>query len=255
MKTILLTNDDGFDAKGILELRKSLQKIAHVITIAPSSQKSACSHCITLTRPLNFIKIEEDFYKLNDATPSDCVYLGIEVLCKDKKPDLIVSGINHGANLGEDVSYSGTCAAAMEGTLQGYNSIAISQYYNLKKSKKIDLELACQVAVEVIQGIFTNGFPLKNREFLNLNIPAVSKDEYKGIKVTPLSHRIYNTKAKPVENQDAHYWLGDNDLAIKNLSHEDCDLNHLHNGFASLTPIKMDFTAHESLEKLKQWIR
>ena len=128
MKEILITNDDGFEARGLLELASALRGVANVTIVAPSSEKSACSHSLTLTRPLRFIKLDDGFFKLDDATPADCVYLALRALY-NRKPDLVISGINHGANVAEDVTYSGTCGGAMEGVLQGIPALAVSQFY------------------------------------------------------------------------------------------------------------------------------
>ena len=162
MKEILITNDDGFEAAGILALRDALSQIANVVVVAPSSEKSACSHSITLTRPLRFIQLDDGFFKLDDATPSDCVYLALETMYKNKKPDLIISGINHGANVGEDITYSGTCGGAMEGTLQGVCSIAVSQLYKNDSLDKFGFSLACEITLELIKNIFENHVRIYN---------------------------------------------------------------------------------------------
>ncbi|HHH20835.1 MAG TPA: 5'/3'-nucleotidase SurE, partial [Nitratifractor sp.] len=109
-KRILITNDDGFESKGLHALKEALEPLAEVIIVAPTLEKSACAHSLTLTRPLRFVELEKNFYKLDDGTPSDCVFLSLTKLFKDKKPDLVVSGINIGANMGEDITYSGTAA-------------------------------------------------------------------------------------------------------------------------------------------------
>ncbi len=127
MKEILITNDDGYESEGLLALIDALKDFGHITVVAPSTEKSACGHSLTLTRPLSFVSVGDDFYKLDDGTPSDCVYLALNSLFEFKKPDLLVSGINKGSNMGEDITYSGTAAAAMEGVLQGIPSIAISQ--------------------------------------------------------------------------------------------------------------------------------
>lgn len=119
MKEILITNDDGFEARGLLELASALRSVANVTIVAPSSEKSACSHSLTLTRPLRFVKLDDGFFKLDDATPADCVYLALRALY-NRKPDLVISGINHGANVAEDVTYSGTCGGAMEGFCKAF---------------------------------------------------------------------------------------------------------------------------------------
>ncbi|ANE35370.1 broad specificity 5'(3')-nucleotidase and polyphosphatase [Campylobacter iguaniorum] len=255
MKEILITNDDGFEALGIRALRNALKGIAKVTVVAPSTEKSACAHSITLTRPLRFIQLDDGFFKLDDATPSDCIYLALETMYKHKKPDLIISGINHGANLGEDITYSGTCGGAMEGTLQGVASMAISLLYKNDSIDKYGFDLACEISVDVIKNIFKNGFPLKGREFLNLNIPAVPKNEYKGLKIVPAGHQSYNTNAELHRNPRGleYYWLGTPNIHYLKENDKECDLDATFNGYASLTPIKLDMTSYESLEMLKGW--
>lgn len=255
MKEILITNDDGFEAAGLIALRDKLRQIANVTVVAPSSEKSACAHSITLTRPLRFIQLDDGFFKLDDATPSDCIYLALETMFKHKKPDLVISGINHGANVGEDITYSGTCGGAMEGTLQGVNSIAVSQLYNNDSLDKFGFDLACEITLELVQNIFENGYPLDGREFLNLNIPAVSKNEYKGLKIVPVGQQNYNTNAQIHRNPRGleYYWLGTPGIRYAADLGYDCDITTLNQNYASLTPIKLDMTSYKSIEILKNW--
>lgn len=255
MKEILITNDDGFEAAGLLALRDKLRQIANVTVVAPSSEKSACAHSITLARPLRFIQLDDGFFKLDDATPSDCIYLALETMFKHKKPDLVISGINHGANVGEDITYSGTCGGAMEGTLQGVNSIAVSQLYNNDSLDKFGFDLACEITLELVQNIFENGYPLDGREFLNLNIPAVSKNEYKGLKIVPVGQQNYNTNAQIHRNPRGleYYWLGTPGIRYAADLGYDCDITTLNQNYASLTPIKLDMTSYKSIEILKNW--
>lgn len=257
MKEILITNDDGFEAAGLLALRDKLRQIANVTVVAPSSEKSACAHSITLTRPLRFIQLDDGFFKLDDATPSDCIYLALETMFKHKKPDLVISGINHGANVGEDITYSGTCGGAMEGTLQGVNSIAVSQLYNNDSLDKFGFDLACEITLELVQNIFENGYPLSGREFLNLNIPAVSKSNYKGLKIVPAGQQSYNTNAQIHRNPRGleYYWLGTPGIRYATDLGYDCDIATLNQNYASLTPIKLDMTSYKSIEILKNWTK
>lgn len=142
MKRILITNDDGYQSPGLLALQSALSPLGHIMIVAPASEKSACGHGMTLTRPLRFVEIEDDFYKLEDGSPTDCVYLSLNALYQEGfMPDLIVSGINIGSNMGEDISYSGTASAAMEGVLHGIPSIAISQVLQDKNYFGFDFEL------------------------------------------------------------------------------------------------------------------
>ncbi len=128
MKQILLTNDDGFDAIGLKALVKALSPLAKIIVVAPARNKSACGHSLTLDKPLRLKSVDDDFYKIDDGTPTDCIFISLNNLFKEGYlPDLVISGINIGANMGEDITYSGTAAGAMEAVLQGIPAIAISQ--------------------------------------------------------------------------------------------------------------------------------
>jgi len=128
MKRILITNDDGHESLGLHRLAEALKPLGEVTVVAPSQEKSACGHSLTLTRPLHFISIDDNFYKLDDGTPTDCVFLALhKIFDEEHRPDIVISGINRGANMGEDITYSGTASAAMEAVLQGIPAIAISQ--------------------------------------------------------------------------------------------------------------------------------
>lgn len=256
MKEILITNDDGFEALGLKELAKSLKTIANVTIVAPSSEKSACAHSITCTRPLRFIKIDDGFFKLDDATPTDCIYLALHTLYENK-PDLIISGINHGSNIAEDITYSGTCAGAMEGVLQGIPSLSVSQFYNKDSIDKYGFDLACEITLDIVKKIFEKGYPLPRKQFLNLNIPAVSKKDYKGLKVVPAGEKIYSTAAQL--NRDPRgierYWIGADFMDFDIEKNDNTDLSTIMNGYASLTPIKLNLTAYEELKRVDEWIK
>ncbi|WP_169776807.1 5'/3'-nucleotidase SurE [Campylobacter mucosalis] len=254
MVEILITNDDGYEAQGLLELRKALLELENVrVTIvAPSTEKSACAHSLTLTKPLRFIKVDDDFFKLDDATPSDCVYLALHTLY-NKKPDIIISGINHGANLGEDITYSGTCGACMEGVLQGVKSIAFSQFYKNNSLNELGFDLAREVVKIVVKKVIDDEFSLPQRQFLNVNIPSVSKSDFKGFCVVPAGNRRYGTDAVLNRNPRGveYFWLGNAQLDFISQDTKS-DLSEINSGFATITPIKLDLTAYESLEILKR---
>ncbi|MDL0089544.1 5'/3'-nucleotidase SurE [Campylobacter gastrosuis] len=254
MIEILITNDDGYEAQGLLELKKALLEIpnTHVTIVAPSTEKSACGHSLTLTKPLRFIKVDDDFFKLDDATPSDCVYLSLHALFV-KKPDLIISGINHGANLGEDITYSGTCGACMEGVLQGVKSIAFSQFYKNNSLNELGFDLARDVVKKVVKKVISGEISLLNRQFLNVNIPSVAKADFKGFRVVKAGLRKYGTEAVLNRNPRGveYFWLGNARLDFI-AQDEPSDLSEINAGFATLTPIKLDLTAYESLENLQR---
>ncbi len=257
MKNILITNDDGFESDGLKALVDALRPLGHITIVAPSSEKSACGHSLTLTKPLRFISIEDDFFKLDDGTPSDCVYLSMNALFKeDSKPDLVVSGINRGSNMGEDITYSGTASAAMEAVLQGVPSIAISQVYDKSPASltKDSYDLAKRVIYDITKKIFDGNFPLGERKFLNINIPFTNK--FKGYKITRSGYRIYGNDAHLHRNPrgEEYYWLGTHTLRHKENPTKDCDLSAIEDGYVSITPIKLDMTAHEEIKKLESWL-
>ncbi|MDR1976767.1 MAG: 5'/3'-nucleotidase SurE, partial [Campylobacteraceae bacterium] len=249
-KRILITNDDGYESKGLLVLANALRPLGSVTIVAPSTEKSACGHSLTVTKPLKFIRVDDDFFKLDDGTPSDCVYLALNALYdKDKRPDLIVSGINLGANLGEDITYSGTAGGAMEGTLHGIPSFAISQYYTNGRASldALGYKLAAKCAYELAKKILEEGLPLDKREFLNVNIPPIDPKECKGYKTTRGGSRAYDTGVIVNKNPrgEEYYWIGVESLTWQREFDEQSDINALNQGFISLTPIKIDMTAHE----------
>ncbi len=257
-KTILITNDDGFESNGLKALRESLATIANVITVAPTLEKSACGHSLTLTRPLRFIELEENFYKLDDGTPSDCVFLSLAKIFKDKKPDLVVSGINKGVNLGEDITYSGTAAAAMEAVLQGIPAVAISQAYNnYKDLDNFDFTLAKKTIIDIVTQIFTKSYPLSDRRFLNINIPF--KNEANGIRITHAGRREYGCDAQVHINPrgQEYYWIGLPKVdwtPNKNPYHDFSDIEAIKEGFISITPIHLDMTHYDSIKRLEEWL-
>lgn len=253
MKNILITNDDGFDSKGLLALVDSLKDIANVIVVAPSSEKSACGHGLTLREPLRFIKIEENYYKLHDGTPSDCVYLALKIFYKNP-PDLIISGINLGSNMGEDVTYSGTVAGAMEGALREIPSIAISQVLNKKQTH--DFNLAKKVIRDLVLKIMDSSFPLEGRKLLNINIPDIEMSKYRGLKITELGYRIYGNDAMVNTNPkgEEYYWLGLHPLNWMERENNNSDFQAIHNGYTSITPITLNITSYKDINALQGWI-
>ncbi len=257
---ILITNDDGFEAKGLRALRESLSEIAKVTVVAPTIEKSACGHSLTLTRPLHFVELEENFYKLDDGTPSDCVFLALNKLFKDKKPNLVVSGVNKGANMGEDITYSGTVGGAMEGVLQGIPSIAISQVCNnnCKEVDKLNYELAKELIVDIVKRIQKNSFPLGDRKLLNINVPPVTPKMCKGVKITYAGKRAYGTDAEVHFNPRGkeYYWIGLQRLDWIEIKRDGLvsDFEAVAKNFVSITPIHLDMTSYDDIKALKEWI-
>lgn len=251
---ILVTNDDGFESKGLHELVEVLRELADVTVVAPTTEKSACGHSLTLTKPLMFKQIEDDFFKLDDGTPSDCIYLGLNALfSEDKKPDLVVSGINKGANLGEDITYSGTASAAMEAVLQNIPAVAFSQVYK-NGVENIDYTLAKVVVKNMVKRLLSGDFPLKKRQFLNINIP--DEKEFKGYKVARAGNRIYANEASLYTTPKGQqcYWIGLPSYKWQSSVEKDCDLSAINDGFVSVTPVHLDMTAYGQMEDLEKWI-
>jgi len=259
MKKILITNDDGFDSPALLALLEALKPLAEVITVAPTLEKSACGHSLTLTKPLRFVELEPNFYKLDDGTPTDCVFLALHKLYpQDAQPDLVISGINIGANMGEDITYSGTASGAMEAVLQGVPAIAISQDFSddYREKENYTYELATQTIAKLVTQIFDGSFPLAPRKFLNINIPALKPSESKGLKVTKTGSRVYSNDADAHINPrgQEYFWIGLVNHEWRETTGQMTDVQAVKSGYVSVTPVHLDMTSHEDIEKLESWI-
>ena len=259
MKHILVTNDDGFDSPALLALVEALKPLAKVTVVAPSTEKSACGHSLTLTRPLNFIEVQENFYRLDDGTPTDCVFLALnKIYDEDNKPDLVVSGINIGANMGEDITYSGTASAAMESVLQGIPAIAISQVYNNggESIKTHGYDLAKKSIATLVKKIFDGHFPLPERKFLNVNVPPLAPNDCKGFKVTRAGNKKYGFHAEVHHNPRGteYYWIGLPRLERLETKGHTTDFEAVSDRYVSITPVMLDMTAHEEIEALAKWL-
>ncbi|QOY52573.1 5'/3'-nucleotidase SurE [Candidatus Sulfurimonas baltica] len=254
---ILVTNDDGYEAKGLLSLVEALRELddVRVTVVAPANEKSACGHSLTLVRPLRFVGVGDDFYKLDDGTPSDCVYLSLSTIFVDSKPDLLISGINRGSNMGEDITYSGTAAGAMEGVLHDVPSIAISQVMDFSDPEG-DFTLAKETIKKLVLKIKNGTFPLPDREFLNVNIPPDVKEAK--MLVTYAGYRFYANDSHVHRNPrgEEHYWLGLHPLnfspRVGNIGVSDYEA--IRDGNISITPIQLDMSAYKSMSRLQDWI-
>ncbi len=260
MKHILLTNDDGFDSVGLKALIEALSPLAKITVVAPARNKSACGHSLTLEKPLRMICVEDDFYKIDDGTPTDCVFISISNLFKDGyKPDLVISGINIGANMGEDITYSGTAAGAMEAVIHGIPAIAISQVCNdncqdIKNGW--DFALAKEVIVKLATKILNENFPLDERKFLNVNIPPIKPQECNGIKITKAGFREYGNDTHRHLNPrgEEYYWIGLHPLIWKPSSNKDCDFEAIKANYVSITPIMLDMTSYNDIKSMENWL-
>ena len=259
MRHILVTNDDGFESKGLHALVEALKPLARVTVVAPTMEKSACGHSLTLTRPLRFVELDDDFFKLDDGTPTDCVFLSLNKLFdEDYKPDLVISGINKGANMGEDITYSGTASAAMEAVLQGIPAIAISQVC-IDKCQNIDdlgYDLAQQSIATLVQRVFEGEFPLPERKFLNVNIPPIKAEACQGFKVTRAGKRAYGNDAHVHWNPRGHeyYWIGLPRLDWHMTEGHITDFEAIRQNYISITPVHLDMTSHDDIAALEAWL-
>jgi 5'-nucleotidase len=240
MALILVTNDDGVHAPGVAALAEALEDLGEVWVVAPEREQSACGHALTLHRPVRVQQMGERRFAVN-GTPSDCVNLGVLGFLPER-PALIASGINHGSNLGDDVTYSGTVSAAMEGTLLRVPSIAISLLDGG------DLAAAGRAARLVVMRMLVEGLPPKT--LLNVNVPATAP---RGLRFTRLGHRVYSEKI--VEQVDprgrTHYWLGAGPPEWEAL--DGTDMGAVHEGFVSVTPVHLDLTNHRGLALMADW--
>ncbi len=249
-RTILVTNDDGIHATGILELKKSLEGLGDVVVVAPDRGRSACGHGITLHKPLRAHKVrmaDGGFGYSCSGLPTDCIHIGVMELC-GKRPDLIVSGINLGANLGWELTYSGTVAGAMEGAAFGIPSFAIS----VTTHEDGDIwELAGDFARYIGAELLERGMP--DGMFLNVNVPPSPTDGTPKICLTRLGIRRYpgrvETRTDPMGR--SYYWLG-GDLPLDGLE-DGTDLLAVSDGNISVTPVHLDLTAYSLIEPLADW--
>lgn len=237
---ILLTNDDGFYSEGIEALRRRLEDLGEIFIVAPDRERSATSLSLTLHRPLRVKRIRENVFAV-DGTPADCVYLALQKFLP-RKPDLLISGINSGPNLGQqDVSYSGTVAAAIQGIFLRVQSLAISCLHDDKGRFHFDTasEIAYQVAKRLLQNKLPEGITL------NVNIPP---PPFKGIKITKLGQRRYSPEI--VEEKDprktSYYWIGTG--SPETIGDEESDVVAVKLGFISVTPLHTDLTDFQALK-------
>lgn len=248
MKRILITNDDGIDAKGINILAKHMKNLGEVFVVAPDRERSTASHSITLHRPLRICCVGKNRY-IVDGTPSDCVNLSVNWIMKDEAPDVVVSGINHGGNLGDDITYSGTVAAAIEGTTLGIPSVAGSMV--LENGFTPDFECASKFTVKLVEKVIKKGIP--EGTLLNINVPAGFQGKKYGFSFTSLGRRFYGQEVeeKSDPRSKKYYWIGGEVRGFKNIEGSDClTVSH---GKISVTPIKLDMTDYTALRKLKGW--
>lgn len=242
---ILLTNDDGIHAPALRRLREELGGLGRVVIVAPDRDQSATSHSLTLHRPFRIRHHETDTYSV-DGTPTDCVVTAYYGLL-DARPDVVVSGINHGPNMGEDVFYSGTVAAAIEGTIQGAASIAAS----LVTRESTDFADPARFVARLTREVITRGLP--RRQLLNVNIPHRPWSEVRGVAITRLGSRVYrDTLVKKVDPRGReYYWIGGEDPVWE--TQAGTDFHAVSEGRISVTPMRLDLTDERALVDLDAW--
>ena len=243
---ILISNDDGYQAVGIQTLIKELNKIADLIVVAPDRNRSGSSSSLTLDKAVKVTKVDNSFYYI-DGTPTDCVHIALSGLM-NFTPDLVVSGINHGPNMGDDTIYSGTVAAAMEGYLLNIPSLAISMGSDNPKN----FTTGAKVTVDLIKLYNKKKF---GPTLLNVNVPDMPYDNLKGIEITRLGKRHAAEPAVRGEESDNEtlYWIGA--AGEPNDGGPGTDFNAIQNKMVSITPIHGDLTDHQNMQTMKEWIK
>jgi 5'-nucleotidase len=243
---ILVSNDDGIRAAGIRALEAALEPLGEVWVVAPDREQSAASHSLSLYRPLRVETIDERHFSV-DGTPTDAVNLAINGIMRPR-PDLVVSGINHGGNLGDDITYSGTVSAAMEGTLLGVPSIAVS----LVTHETPDFGPAADFAARLARAISARAMPRDT--LLNVNVPALPATALRGYRITRQGKRRYSDAL--VEHRDPrgrkYYWIGGEDLGFVPAEGTDCTA--VADGYISITPLHLDLTNYASIAAVNELV-
>jgi len=242
---ILVTNDDGYLATGLQVLAEAAAELGEVQVVAPDREQSATSHSLTLHYPLRARQMETGMHVV-DGTPTDCVVLAIGELLSER-PDFVLSGVNHGQNLGDDVLYSGTVAAAMEATILGIPSVAVS--YTGGDGR--DTRLWKDALVALLRQLLREEFPPDT--LLNVNLPAIPPGQLAGVRVTRLGRRAYVgslTRAKDPNGRE-YFWIGGGESRW--WGGEDTDFEAVRAGYVSVTPLHLDLTNYRLLESIKNW--
>ena len=242
---ILVSNDDGIYSDGIRTLARHLKVLGKVIVVAPDQERSAASHSLTLHRPLRVKKLGADMYAV-DGTPTDCITIGVKEILP-RRPDIIVSGINKGANLGDDVHYSGTVSAALEGAIMGIQGIALS----MMTREKDGFDDASRFAGRLTRKVLKEGLP--TGVILNVNFPPVAAGKIRGFQFTKQGKRNYgDIIAERIDPRGRkYYWVGGDQEGFENIPGSDC--NAILSNYISITPIRVNLTDHQYLEEIKNW--
>ena len=247
---ILCSNDDGILARGLACLERAATPLGDVWVVAPDREQSATSHSLTLHHPLRPVKLGDQRWQV-DGTPTDCVMLAIEALLPER-PDFVLSGINHGPNMGEDVLYSGTVAAAMEGLALGVPSIAVSFAGRVLSADEPLLDELVESLTGVLRHLTSlPDFPADT--LLNVNLPAIPANQVKGIKLTRLGRRVFSDSLQPMKDPWGReiFWIGGGSVAWSGA--EDSDFRAVKEGYISVTPLHLDLTARDRLDDSALW--
>ena len=249
---LLLTNDDGILAQGLECLRAAAEPLGEVTVVAPDREQSATSHSLTLHHPLRPVRRGERRWQV-DGTPTDCVMLALEALMPEK-PDFVLSGINHGQNMGEDVLYSGTVAAAMEGLALGVPSIAISFAGGDLRADVSQLKEQVKVLTPLLNHL-TSLPELPHDTLFNVNLPPVPADQVKGTRLTRLGRRVYSQSVAPMKDPWGRqiYWIGGGEITWT--GEPDSDFKAIEEGYVSVTPLHLDLTHFGALQGAESWWR
>ncbi len=248
MPVILVTNDDGVNSPGLIFLYNAMKELGDAYIVAPDRERSAVSHSLTMHRPLKVEKLREHVYSIN-GTPTDCIAIGINKILSER-PALVVSGTNRGANLGDDITYSGTVSAAIESTIMGIPSFAISLVIKKLPVVPLHFDTASRIAIEIGRYILEKSLPYDT--LLNVNVPDVPSNSIKGIKFTRQGKRIYDDSIQETfdPNGVKHYWIGGGKPYWEH--GEDTDIQAIQGGYVSITPIHLDLTNYEALKYLNE---
>jgi 5'-nucleotidase len=245
---ILLSNDDGYQAEGLRALGAAIKPLGTIKIVAPDRNRSGASNSLTLDMPVRAVMYDADAYYVN-GTPTDCVHLGISGLF-DFEHDIVVSGVNDGANLGDDTLYSGTVAAAIEGRFLGLPAIAVSLC--VEQGSPRNFAAAAQVAARLVERMRED--PLQEPVILNVNVPDVPDGELRGIRVTRLGNRHRSKPVVPARDPRGNsvYWVGS--AGAGQDAGPGTDFHAVAEGFASITPLQIDLTRHSALRELERWL-
>jgi 5'-nucleotidase len=249
---LLCTNDDGILAAGLETLVRAAEPLGEVHVVAPDREQSATSHSLTLHHPVRPVKRGDRRWQV-DGTPTDCVMLAVEALMPDR-PDFVLSGVNHGQNMGEDVLYSGTVAAAMEGLSLGIPSIALSYAWGDLRADTARLAEHAQVLTDLLRHLLTlPEFPADT--LLNVNLPPVPPDQVRGVRLTRLGRRVYSNSLTPMKDPWGRdiYWIGGGSAEWR--GQEDSDFRAVRDGYISVTPLHLDLTHRDILTSAETWWR